>query len=79
MEWQSNSEFLKLLVKRSEERIADYKEQLASYHKDRVDAEWFKEMLRDGKNRDEQWLKSCREELTNLNQGLNPNFCYPAV
>lgn len=64
-------EWLKYIVKRTEERIVDWKKQLADYHKNKIDAEWFKEMLRDSKNWDEKWLKDLREELTNLNQGTS--------
>jgi hypothetical protein len=70
-------EQLKYLIKRSEERILDWKKQLENYHKDRLNDEGFKEMLREGKNSDEKWLKRLRDEATHHNQGLNPPFCYP--
>lgn len=71
------SEHLKLLVKNAEDRIVDWKLQLADYNKHRMDMEWFKDMLRECKNADEKSLKDLREELTYFNQGLNPPFCYP--
>ena len=70
-------EHLKNIVKRAEERIANWKEQLTDYHKNKFDIEWYKDLLREGKNRDETLLKNMREELTYFNQGLNPPFCYP--
>lgn len=72
----SYADHLKNLVKNAEERIVSWKELLADCHKSKIDLEWYKEMLRDGKNRDETWLKNLREELTNFNQGLNPPSFY---
>lgn len=73
----SYSDNLKQLVKNAEERIVSWKALLADCHKSKIDSEWYKEMLRDGKNSDEMSLKNMREELTYFNQGLNPPFCYP--
>jgi len=69
-------ELLKYFIKRAEDRIIEWKQQLAEYHKEKWTDEGYKDILRDGKNRDETWLKDIREELTNFNQGLNPPSFY---
>ena len=71
-------ESLKYFIKRAEERIVDWKQQLADFHKEKLTDEEYKNILRDGKNWDETWLKKLREELTYFNQGLNPPYCYPS-
>lgn len=73
----SHSQHLKLLVKNAEERIISWKELLADCNKNKINSDWYKDMLRECKNSDEKFLKQIREELTNYNQSLNPSFCYP--
>ena len=77
-------EFLKHCVRFTEERYIWYKKQLEWVFKDKEVwppgeefTEWYKELLREGKNREESDLKEIREELTYHRQGLNPPFCYP--
>ena len=77
---------MKNLIKNTEERVAWYKSQLENisrYKKEYVaediskeDYDWYKEYIRDQKSTNERFLKSLVEEQTNLNQGLNPPFCY---
>lgn len=76
-------EHLKEFVRSTEERYISYKKMLEDMfkHKDSFPqgdelTEWYKELLRDGKNRAESDLKTLREELTDYRQGLNPPFCY---
>lgn len=80
----SSEDFLKHLVRFSEERYIWYGKQLEWIHKDREvwppDDEftiWYKAWNKELKNNEEKWLKQNREELTYLRQGMNPPFCYP--
>jgi len=68
---------LKKLVRNSEERFEDWKQLLTEFHKLKLNNEEYKEILRDGKNSEESWLKSFREELTYHRQGMNPPSFYP--
>lgn len=80
----STEDFLKHLVRFSEERFIWYKSQLQRIHKDREvwspDDEFtilYKGWIKELENNEEKWLKKNREELTYLRQGMNPPFCYP--
>lgn len=75
--------FLKHLIKFTEERYISYKKMLEDVFKDKVSfppgdefTEWYKELLREGKNREEGLLKDLREEIEYFRQGMNPPFCY---
>lgn len=67
---------LKKLVRNSEERFEEWKQLLTQFHKLKLNDEEYKEILRDGKNSEESWLKNCREELTYYRQGMNPPSFY---
>jgi len=76
-------EQLKDFVKNSEEIYISYKKMLENVFKDKTNfppgdefTEWYKELLREGKNRSESDLKNHREELIYFRQGMNPPFCY---
>jgi len=76
-------EELKGFIRRSEERFIWYKQELANVFKDKTTfppgdefTEWYKEFLRENKNREEQWLKANQEEILYFRQGLNPPYCY---
>ena len=76
----THEEHLKLMVKGSETRFLDYKKLLESTFKSKaefVDADWYKDLLRESKNSEEIRLKELRQEITDLRQGLNPEYCYP--
>lgn len=77
-------EFLKHLIKFTEERYISYKKMLEDMFKDKVSfppgdefTEWYKELLREGKNREEGCLKELRIEMEHCRQGMNPPYCYP--
>ncbi|MBD3195134.1 MAG: hypothetical protein GF317_08775 [Candidatus Lokiarchaeota archaeon] len=69
---------LKELIKNSEQRVKEYKELLSNVfrNKDIDYPDWYKQLLRENKNREEVWLKELVKEKTYENQGLNPPFCY---
>ena len=76
-------EFLKHLIKFTEERYISYKKMLEDLFKDKENfppgdefTEWYKELLREGKNREEGCLKELRIEMEHFRQGLNPPYCY---
>lgn len=76
-------EQLRELVRNAEERYISYGKMLEDVFKDKVNfpsgeefTEWYKELLREGKNTSESWLKGLREELTYFRQGLNPPSFY---
>lgn len=76
-------EQLRSLIRNSEERFIWYKKQLELVFKDKVGfppsdtmTEWYKEFLRENKNREEQWLKANQDEILNFRQGLNPPYLY---
>jgi hypothetical protein len=81
----SEEEFLKHLIRFTEERYIWYKTQIESLHKDKETwipgdefTVWYKEFLRENKNREESDLKELQIEMTHCKQGMNPPFCYPA-
>lgn len=83
---QTHEEFLKELVRSEEDRYISYKKMLEDTfkHKESFPAgdelsEWYKELLREGKNSSESRLKYLREELTDYRQGLNPAFLYNTI
>jgi len=76
-------EELRGLIRRSEERFIWYKKQLGIVFQDKVSfppddelTEWYKEFLRENKNREEQWLKANQEEILYFRQGMNPPYLY---
>ena len=75
---QTEEDFLKTLVRNTEERYIYYKWLIAEVSKDKVHFPsdndlviWFKGHLREMKNIEENSLKKLRQELTNIRQGLN--------
>lgn len=83
---QTHEGFLKELVRQEEDRYISYKKMLEDTfkHKESFPAgdelsEWYKELLREGKNSSESTLKHLREELTDYRQGLNPAFLYNTI
>ncbi len=80
----TQEETLKYCIKNTEERYISYKKMLEGIFKDKVNfpigdefVDWYKELLREGKNEEEGYLKKLQLEITNLRQGMNPPFCYP--
>jgi hypothetical protein len=80
----SEEERLKHLIRFTEERYVSYKKMLEDIFKDKETfppgeefTEWFKSDLREMKNREENDLKSLREEIRHLREGMNPPWCYP--
>jgi hypothetical protein len=76
-------EILKNQIRKSEERFIWYKKELGfvfqnkeSFPPDDKNTEWYKEILRENKNREEQWLKANQDEILYFRQGLNPPYCY---
>lgn len=79
----SEDEFLKHLIRFTEDRYISYKKMLEDMFKDKATfvpgdpfTEWYKELLREGKNREENLLKDLREEIEHCRHGINPPFCY---
>lgn len=81
-------EFLRHLIKFTEERYLSYKKLLEELHKEirtnppttdseKEFIEWYRGLLRDGKNREESTLKELRTEIEYHRQGMNPPWCYP--
>ena len=75
---------LKELISNAEKRYIWYKTELENTFKDKVSfpkddelSEWYKSLLREGKNISESTLKTLVNEKKNENDGLNPPFCYP--
>jgi len=83
----SEEDFLRPLIKNTEARYIDYGKMLAELYKEKAEwektpegaefFEWYKTLLRDGKNDEERILKKLRLEQEYARQGLNPPFCYP--
>ena len=80
----SHEDFLKHLIRFSEERYIWYKNQLELVFKDKQNwpptdefTIWYKDFLKDWKSINEKSLKENRLEMEYLRQGLNPIFCYP--
>lgn len=80
----SEEEFLKHLIRFTEERYIWYKKQIEELHKSKdvwPPADeftiWYKEELRWRKNYEESSLKELQIEMTHCKQGMNPPFCYP--
>lgn len=78
----SEEDFLRPLIKNTEARYIDYGKMLAALYKEKDEYdveffEWYKALLRDGKNDEERLLKKLRLEQEYARQGLNPPFCYP--
>lgn len=74
---------LRELVRNAEYRYISYKQMLDDLFRGKSNfivgdelIEWYKELLREGKNTAESDLKTLREELTDFRQGLNPSFLY---
>ena len=67
---------LKELIRNTEERYVSYKKMLDEIFKTPGETEWFKEILRDGRNTEQTLLKKLVEEKSFENDGLNPPFCY---
>lgn len=79
----SQEEFLKHLIKFTEERYISYKKMLEDIFKEKNAfppgdefTEWYKELLREGKNREEGLLKELRLEMEHHRHGLNPPCFY---
>lgn len=82
---KSYEEQLRELVRNSEYRYISYKQMLDDFFRGKSNfkvgddlIDWYKELLREGKNTAESDLKHFREELTDFRQGMNPPFCYNA-
>ncbi len=69
---------MKTLIKNCEYRMSSYKSMLEDIYKNKtVDyPEWYKEILREGKNHEKILLKELIAEKTNENEGLNPPYFY---
>lgn len=74
---------LKQIIKNTEERLISYKKLLEESNRDKKSfpindelVEWYKSLLREYKNLDQNFLKKLIEEKTYENEGLNPPFCY---
>jgi hypothetical protein len=82
----SEEEFLKHLIRFTEERYIWYKKALEDLYKTKFEPGdwqtefnvWFKEHLREMKNREESDLKELRIEMEHCRSGMNPPYCYPA-
>lgn len=81
----SEEERLRHFIKFAEERYIWYKKQLEWVHKDKEiwppeeeNTIWYKEMLRENKNREEGDLKGLQLEMLHCKQGMNPPYCYPS-
>jgi hypothetical protein len=78
----SHEDDLKMFIRNTEERIADYKKQLEDLFKDKtIDKNdenfiWLKEFLREQKNFEERQLKQHRLEMSHLRIGMNPPSFY---
>jgi hypothetical protein len=79
----TSAEELTSLIKNAEERVLSYKQLLeeVSRNKKIFSGEddlivWFKNLLREAKNFEQNRLKDLVEEKTYLNSGLNPPYCY---
>ncbi len=74
---------LKILIKNTEDYVAFYKKMLEEVSRDKIAfppddeiVDWYKALLREGKNSEQVRLKNLTDEKTHENQGLNPPFCY---
>jgi len=67
---------LKELIKNSEERSISYKKLLEELYKNKINVEWYNNLLRESKNFEQSWLKKLVEEKRYENEGLNPPFFY---
>jgi hypothetical protein len=79
----TQEEILRHLIRFAEERYISYKNMLESMFKNKDSfppgdefTEWYKELLREGKNREEGFLKELRMEMEYFRQGMNPPYCY---
>jgi hypothetical protein len=82
----SDEEQLRYYIRQSEERYISYKKMLEELFKDKISfpldsdlVSWYKEHLRDCKNREEIYLKEHRESLTNLRNCLDWPFMYRRI
>jgi hypothetical protein len=80
----SDEEFLKYLIRFTEERYISYKNMLSDIFKDNENFPltdeftiWYKDDLRESKNREEGCLKDLRLEIEHFRQGLNSPYLYP--
>lgn len=83
----SEEERLRHFIKFTEERYISYKKMLEDLFKDKTAyepgswqaefKEWFKNDLREMKNREERDLKELHIEMEHCRHGLNPPWCYP--
>ena len=63
--------FLSGLINKSQKRFVWYKEQLAEVHKQKnLYPDWYREFLRESKNRESLWLKNLQEESMWVSQGF---------
>lgn len=67
---------LEFLVKEYKDRLQDAFKTSKSWLCSDEDKEWYKNLLRDEKNKLELTLKEVVQEQTNLREGLNPPFCF---
>ena len=79
----TQEEILKYCIKKTEERYISYKKMLEDIFKDKINfpigdelVDWYKDLLREGKNKEEGSLKELHLEIVHLRQGINPPYCY---
>ena len=79
----SEEDFLKHLIKFTEERYISYKKLLEDVFKSKESfpqgdelTEWYKEFLREGKNKEEGKLKELRLEMEHFRSRMNPPYMY---
>lgn len=83
MEINNHDDFLKGIIKNTEERYISYKKMLEDLFKNKAifdpnesSVSWYKDFLRESKNYEESLLGKLRDEQQNHRQGLNPPFTY---
>lgn len=82
----TQDDFLKKLIRCTEERYISYKKLLEGLYKDKEVYEpgnwriehkiWFNEYLREQKNHEEGLLKGLRLEIEHHRSGMNPPYMY---
>ena len=80
----SEEDRLKHYIRFTEERYISYKKMLEDIFKDKINyppgdefVDWYKEHLREEKNKAEGSLKQLHTEIMHVKQGMNPPACYP--
>jgi len=73
---EKDRQYLKFIIRKTEERFLSYKKLLEDAFKSKIDLEWYKEHLREMKNYEEHSLKVLNAEMTLSNYGANPPFFY---